>query len=175
MVSEELSRNHWAIELRPRSGSALLAVVLGWAFCAFVWWMIVASGAPIPAWWPALMLGPFAALLAWYGLGTALFASGTIRADRDGFSVSSPTGKRVAHSWEEIDEFYVATAYGSPIYGGREVTHFRLKTDRSEGWLPLTGGLPPHRLAAAMEELRNLAVQQWPRLPAGFDELGRLE
>lgn len=161
----------WTLVIAPNRSRALAAVVMAWVGCAFAAWL-VSNALPegIPEWAAWALVAPFALLVTWSGLRTWLYGAGAITLFQEGFSVSDGKHERLRRTWEQVEEFFVAKAFKSPVYQGKEAPHIRF-TDGSVDWLPQNGGYDAAAIVAIMEGARRLAGTGWPTHPEKVEAL----
>lgn len=158
----------WSLEIRPRTGTAIVAVLVTWLLVVGVLALVRATAIDVTAYlWLAL---PFPILITYYGLRTAFLNAGRLRMDADGFSIKRGLRRPLRYSWTDVERFFVAAHGAGPVYEGRPVARFALR-DTEVGGLPDNLGLDAPKLALAMERLRKLALQGWPRRPRTPDEI----
>ena len=166
----------WILEIRPRIGTTIVAVLVAWLFVLGVLALLRATAINVTAYlWLVL---PFPAVITYYGLKTAVLNAGRLRIDAEGFSTTRGLRRPLRYSWEQVEGFFVGRLGAGPLYEGRPVARFALR-DAEVGGLPDNLGLEAERLVLMMERLRKLALLGWPRRPrtpeeillAGYDAL----
>ena len=88
----------------------------------------------------------------------------------EGFSVGDGRHERLRRRWDEVGEFFVARAFRSPVYQGKEAPHVRF-LDGSVDWLPQNGGYSATAIVDIMEGGRRLSAAGWPILPNKVEAL----
>lgn len=170
--SKTISDGDWSLVIAPNRASALVVVALAWVFCFFAAWLGSFALPPeSPNWVAWVPVAPFGLVVTWYGLKTSFLGAGRITLRPEGFTVSDGRYMRVQRRWDEIDAFFLDTAFTSPIYAGKEAPHFRHLNDGTVDWLPQNGGYPAADLVAIMEGARRLAAIGWPISPKRLSEL----
>lgn len=158
----------WRLEIRPRKGGAILAILAVWLFIAGVLALLHVTMINAMAFlWLVL---PFPVLITFYGLKTALHNAGRIQMDAEGFSITHGLQPPRYYSWAQVDKFFIGRLGASPVYEGRPVARFTLRDTEVVG-LPDNLGLDAQRLVLMMERLRKLAGLGWPRRPRTPDEV----
>lgn len=169
--SETISDGDWSLVIAPNRASALVVVALAWLFCLFAAWLGTFALPPESSNWVAWVpIAPFGLVITWYGLKTSFLGAGRITLTAEGFTVSDGRTNRVQRRWNEIEIFFLDTAFTSPVFAGKEAPHFRLN-DGTVDWLPQNGGHSAADVVAVMEGARRLASLGWPIRPKRLSEL----
>lgn len=158
----------WSLEIGPRIGTTIVAVIVAWLFVLGVLALLQATAIDVTVYlWLVL---PFPVIITYYGLKTAVLNAGRLRMDAEGFSIARGLQRPLNHSWAQVERFFVGRLGAGPLYEGRPVARFVLR-DAEVGGLPDNLGLDAEKLVLMMERLRKLALLGWPRGPRTPDEI----
>lgn len=165
-MTDPLASRSWSFEIASSRRGALFSVALAWLFGLLVFGLFYVSGDNVPLGFALVISFGFSAVITYYGLKTAYMGAGRLRLDDAGFTIARG-GSDERHAWADVERFYVDRFGASPVYEGRLVPHFRLKSG-VVSWLPDNLGLVAPDLVTAMERFRQLAGRGWPHRPGSI-------